>query len=52
MLFYEWEDAESGLIEIIPLICTSAIWTSILCVLILNLLRVHCLVRVAAAVDC
>ena len=26
MLFYVWEDAKSGLIEIIPLICTSAIW--------------------------
>ena len=25
-LFYVWEDAKSGLIEIIPLICTSVIW--------------------------
>ena len=25
VLFYVWEDAKSGLVEIIPLICTSAI---------------------------
>ena len=40
-LFYVWEDAKSGLIKIIPLICTSATRTSILCFLILSLLRVH-----------
>ena len=32
---------ESGLTEIIPLICTSAIGVSILCFLILSFLRVH-----------
>ena len=26
VLFYTWEDAKSGIIEIIPLMCTSAIW--------------------------
>ena len=25
-LFYVWEDAKAGLTEIMPLICTSALW--------------------------
>ena len=25
-LFYAWEDAKSGLTEVIPLMCTSALW--------------------------
>lgn len=33
---------ESGLTEIMPLICTSAIWDSILCFLILSFLKLHC----------
>ena len=32
---------ESGLTEIIPLICTSAIWVHILCLLILRFLKLH-----------
>ena len=36
---YVWEDANSGLTEIIPLTYTSAIWANILYFPILSLLR-------------
>ena len=39
-LFHAWEDAGSGLTAIIPWIGISALWVSVLCFLILSLLRV------------
>ena len=40
MLFYVWEDAKSGLTEVIPLMCTLAIWGSCPGLFILSLLGV------------
>lgn len=41
MLFYIWEDANSGFSDIIPLIRTLALWGQNLVLLILSLLMVH-----------
>ena len=40
MLFYAWEDAKSGLTEVIPLMCTLAIWGPFPELFILSLLGV------------